>query len=112
MTEFDIEAYIRSLEYGEDTDEYARTLVAGNLRNLYRILGEFLSERTLDTQRLDWIDSHFEYDDEYQVRYFAWPDFWRVEGDPEVGEETFRLAIDRAIQQEELFPRASMKEPR
>lgn len=35
---FDIEAYIGELEYGDDTDEYARTLVAGNLRQLYRVL--------------------------------------------------------------------------
>jgi hypothetical protein len=38
LKNFDIEVYIRGLEYGEATDDYARTLVAGNLRRLYREL--------------------------------------------------------------------------
>lgn len=38
LKNFDIEAYIRHLEYGDDTDDHARTLVAGNLRRLYREL--------------------------------------------------------------------------
>ena len=38
IEDFDIENHIRDLQYHDDTPDFARTLVAGNLRNLYGIL--------------------------------------------------------------------------
>jgi hypothetical protein len=40
---FDIEKFIRDLSWSEDTDDYSKTLVAGNLRNLFASIGQHVS---------------------------------------------------------------------
>lgn len=52
------EAYIKSLDWSKETDDYSRTLVAGNLRAFSHKLAEFIASQNTIPMDLVWYGPH------------------------------------------------------